>query len=90
AAHSGVDLVEHHGRRRFGQHQAQRQHGPGQLAVRKDERRGRTRATVAAVEGQDRVVELARMLSGSPDSERARRHAEELLHGAAGAGTFHR
>jgi len=61
-----------------------------QLAVRKDERRGRTRATVAAVEGEDRVVELARMLSGRPDSERAKRHAEELLQGAAGAGTFHR
>jgi len=61
-----------------------------QLAVRKDERRGRTRATVAVVEGEDRVVELARMLSGRPDSERAKRHAEELLQGAAGAGTLHR
>ena len=30
-----------------------------------------------------RVVELSRMLSGSPDSEPARRHAEELLDAAA-------
>ena len=56
-----------------------------QLVVRKDERGGRTAATVEAVEGEDRVVELARMLSGRPGSATARRHAEELL-GTAGAG----
>jgi DNA repair protein RecN (Recombination protein N) len=59
-----------------------------QLVVRKEQRGGRTRATVAPVEGEERVVELARMLSGRPGSERARRHAEELL--AAGAGALHR
>ena len=38
-------------------------------------------ATVTAepVDGDDRVIELSRMLSGSPDSESARRHAVELL-----------
>jgi len=29
-------------------------------------------------------VEISRMLSGSPDSEAARRHARELLAGRAG------
>jgi DNA repair protein RecN (Recombination protein N) len=39
----------------------------------------RTVAAARPVEGEARVVELARMLSGRPDSESARRHAEELL-----------
>lgn len=52
------------------------------LVVRKASAGGRTVATVSAAEGQDRVVELARMLSGQPDSATARRHAEELLAGA--------
>lgn len=60
-----------------------------QLVVRKDERGGRTVADVQAVDGDERVVELARMLSGQPDSARARRHAEELL-AAAGATALHR
>lgn len=38
-----------------------------------------TSSGVRAVEGQDRVRELARMLSGQEDSEAARRHAAELL-----------
>ena len=42
----------------------------------------RTVASARPVEGEDRIVELARMLSGRPDSESARRHAEELLAGA--------
>jgi DNA repair protein RecN (Recombination protein N) len=46
--------------------------------------RERTVATAAAVDGDARVVELARMLSGRPDSDSARRHAEELLTSAAG------
>jgi DNA repair protein RecN (Recombination protein N) len=60
-----------------------------QLVVRKEEVRGRTVASVAAVRGGDRVVELARMLSGRPDSATAHRHAEELL-AAAGDATLHR
>jgi DNA repair protein RecN (Recombination protein N) len=50
-----------------------------QLGVRKDVSGGRTVARTSALAGDDRVVELARMLSGSPDSATARRHAEELL-----------
>ena len=35
--------------------------------------------TVVEVTGDDRTTELARMLSGTPDSEAARDHARELL-----------
>ena len=37
------------------------------------------KATVRQVEGEDRVLELARMLSGHTDSKSARVHAAELL-----------
>lgn len=50
-----------------------------QLVVTKEPKGGRTVATVREVEGEERVVELARMLSGRPDSATAHRHAEELL-----------
>ncbi len=50
-----------------------------QFVVRKEERGGRTLASVSAVTGEDRIVELARMLSGQPGSATAHRHAEELL-----------
>jgi DNA repair protein RecN (Recombination protein N) len=56
-----------------------------QVAVSKAERDGRTIALASPVAGEARVVELSRMLSGHPDSEAARMHAEELLQ-AAGAG----
>lgn len=47
----------------------------------------RTVAAAEPVDGPDRVVEIARMLSGRPDSDSARVHAEELLAaGGAGAG----
>lgn len=36
-------------------------------------------ASLHRVEGEDRLVELTRMLSGLPDSEKGRDHAEELL-----------
>jgi DNA repair protein RecN (Recombination protein N) len=49
------------------------------LVVRKKTAGDRTLTEVDEVKGPDRVVELSRMLSGSPDSETARRHAEELL-----------
>ncbi len=61
-----------------------------QLAVRKDVEGGRTLATVTPLGGDDRVVELARMLSGQPGSSTARRHAEELLEQAAEALALHR
>ena len=60
-----------------------------QLVVHKHERGGRTAAEVSPVEGEERTVELARMLSGRPGSATARRHAEELL-AAAGTGVLHR
>ena len=53
-----------------------------QLGVRKEVHGDRTVAAVRPLQGDERVVELARMLSGRPDSATARRHAEELLAGA--------
>ena len=50
-----------------------------QIEVRKTERDGRTRSEVTPLDHEGRVVELSRMLSGSPDSASARRHARELL-----------
>jgi DNA repair protein RecN (Recombination protein N) len=44
-----------------------------------------TRLTVTLLEGEAREQELARMLSGSPDSATARAHARELLEEAAAA-----
>jgi DNA repair ATPase RecN len=41
-------------------------------------RAGRTRVTAAALHGDDRVAEVARMLGGQATSE-ALRHARELL-----------
>ena len=55
-----------------------------QIEVRKAERSGRTRSEVTTLEGESRVVELSRMLSGHPDSDSARRHARELLDSPAG------
>ena len=49
------------------------------VAVTKEERGGRTIASVRAVAGEDRLIELSRMLSGQPASAVARRHAKELL-----------
>lgn len=43
--------------------------------------------TLSPLDGEDRIVELSRMLSGSPDSDTAREHARELLvaaHGGSG------
>ena len=54
-----------------------------QVAVTKDERRGRTVASARRLDDGDRVVELSRMLSGQPDSATARGHAQELLAVAA-------
>ncbi len=50
-----------------------------QVAVSKVERAGRSVAVARPLDGQERVVELSRMLSGQPGSLTARRHAEELL-----------
>ncbi len=57
-----------------------------QLVVTKEMKAGRTVAVVREVEGEERVVELARMLSGRPGSTTAHRHAEELLSTAGRTG----
>lgn len=49
------------------------------FAVAKEVVGEETIARATPLEAEARVVELARMLSGRPDSEAARRHAEELL-----------
>jgi len=50
-----------------------------QISVVKRASRGRTATTATAVQDEDRVTELSRMLSGHPDSDAARAHARELL-----------
>ncbi|HEY2215308.1 MAG TPA: DNA repair protein RecN [Acidimicrobiales bacterium] len=50
-----------------------------QVSVLKSEVEGRTVTSAVGVQGEDRVVELSRMLSGHPDSDAARAHARELL-----------
>jgi DNA repair protein RecN (Recombination protein N) len=55
-----------------------------QVQVRKEVADGRTVAHVAVLDDADRVVELARMLSGTPESERVQEAAEELLARSAG------
>ncbi len=54
-------------------------HGSFHYVVTKIVRDGRTYSEVAAVEGEARVAELARMLGGDAESSTARRHAAELL-----------
>ncbi len=50
-----------------------------QVVVEKSTDGRRTSTELRPLDRDGRVVELSRMLSGSPDSEAARRHAEELL-----------
>jgi DNA repair protein RecN (Recombination protein N) len=50
-----------------------------QIGVRKEVAGRRTLAVTQSLDPEARVVELARMLSGQPDSPTARRHAQELL-----------
>jgi len=54
-----------------------------QLRVAKAADRTSTTATVTTLDAEGRVEELARMLSGQPDSEVGREHALELLEAAA-------
>jgi DNA repair protein RecN (Recombination protein N) len=51
------------------------------LLVAKRVRGGRTRAAVAALTGDERVTEIARMLGGEAGSAAALDHARELLGG---------
>src|SRR5438477_512434 len=57
------------------------------IAVTKRDDGTTTTATAAALADSDRVIELSRMLSGSPDSATAQQHAAELL--AAARSTKH-
>jgi DNA repair protein RecN (Recombination protein N) len=57
-----------------------------QIAVHKEVTGKRTVAVTESLAADARVVELARMLSGQPDSTTARRHAQELLAEASTAG----
>ena len=53
-----------------------------QIQVVKEENEGRPSITVRTRDIDQRVVEISRMLSGSPDSENAQKHANELLENA--------
>ena len=57
-----------------------------QLAATKETDGVETATSIVALADDERVVEVSRMLSGSPDSATARQHARELL-GAAGGGS---
>jgi DNA repair protein RecN (Recombination protein N) len=54
-----------------------------QISVRKDQDDARTASEVLDLTKAEREVELARMLSGRPDSRSGRQHARELLEQAA-------
>ncbi len=49
------------------------------IVVSKAAKGGVTTADVAVLEGSTRIVEIARMLGGDPDSKVSREHAKELL-----------
>jgi DNA repair protein RecN (Recombination protein N) len=55
------------------------------IVVAKAARGGVTTADVTVLEGNTRVVEIARMLGGDPESKVSRAHARELLESAVGA-----
>ena len=54
-------------------------HANRHLVVEKHEVGGSAAVTLREVSGEDRLIELSRMLSGSPRSASARQHARELL-----------
>ncbi len=54
-----------------------------QVAVSKTDQGGRTVASARVLDGDERVVEVSRMLSGHPQSDAAQGHAAELLSVAA-------
>lgn len=55
-------------------------YGDRHLVVSKAVSGGRTRTTISAVEGEERVKEVARMLGGDKMTSVVRKHAEELLY----------
>ena len=60
-------------------------HAGRHVLVEKSDGSGPRSASVRSLSGEDRLVEISRMLSGSPRSASAREHAEELLAQAASA-----
>lgn len=54
-----------------------------QAAVVKEAAGGHTATSVRVLDRDERIIELSRMLSGSPDSDKARGHARELIATAA-------
>ena len=54
-------------------------HADHHLALEKSDAGGSAVVGLRTLDGEDRLVELSRMLSGSPQSASARQHAEELL-----------
>jgi DNA repair protein RecN (Recombination protein N) len=60
--------------------------GDQHFCIAKDVGGERTVVRVDAVAGEDRVMEIARMLGGAETSETAVRHAREMLAGPAPAG----
>ncbi|HVF40542.1 MAG TPA: DNA repair protein RecN, partial [Gemmatimonadaceae bacterium] len=55
------------------------------IVVAKAARGGVTTADITVLEGSTRIVEIARMLGGDPDSKVSRAHAQELLESATSA-----
>ena len=53
------------------------------IKVKKSERDNRTHTDLFALEGNERVVEIARMLSGDSEGSASLTHAEEMLNGAS-------
>ncbi len=53
------------------------------VAIAKHDVDGRTVSEATVLDDAERITELSRMLSGSPDSSSARDHAAELVEGAA-------
>jgi DNA repair protein RecN (Recombination protein N) len=60
------------------------------IVVSKSPRGGVTTADITVVDGNDRVLEIARMLGGDPESDVSRAHARELIDGARPAETAQR
>ncbi|MEI8051453.1 MAG: AAA family ATPase [Actinomycetes bacterium] len=56
-----------------------------QIVVAKVDQGSTTHASARLVEGEERIGEIARMLSGHPESPAARQHASELLSSAGGS-----
>ncbi|NNC80748.1 MAG: DNA repair protein RecN [Acidimicrobiales bacterium] len=54
-------------------------HADHHIVINKDHNSGSTVSQAYLLSEDERIVELSRMLSGSPDSSSAREHAEELL-----------